>query len=442
MSIFDIFKKKYKKEPFVTETSIESNVRAESVSEIDEVPESYLVERLVSRSCGKAWALPVSVDASNVSFLKSTYVAFDVETTGLDASCDRIIEVGAVWFVDGCPTKTFSSLVNPERNVPESATAINHITNAMVASAPSEQEVFNDLIEFLGKAINGEVIMCAHNARFDFKFLCKTLSRLGYNAEFKYIDTLNLSRTYIKGVANYKQSTLERYFGLTNENVHRAVFDAENCGKILYCILDGAVFVSEEPFHYDYSEKGHKYWSKGENDRLSGDLDSALRLFDKARKEGYAYPVLYESWAKTYRKLKDFENEILILEEAIQRFGEHRSEHFEARKIKAQSLLLAQREKENARQKKILEKAMKEEEKRHQKENGVKKPQRPVGRPVIQYTDDGTVVKEFDSITIASREVGISTKCIRDAAIGKQKHAGGYCWKYATIVSVKDGTNN
>lgn len=56
----------------------------------------------------------------------------------------------------------------------------------------------------------------------------------------------------------------------------------------------------------------------------------------------------------------------------------------------------------------------------------------------MQYADDGTMVKEFDSISAAANELGISSKCIRDAASGKQKHAGGFCWKY---VSPDDSDN-
>jgi DNA polymerase III subunit epsilon len=45
-------------------------------------------------------------------------------------------------------------------------------------------------------------------------------------------------------------------------------------------------------------------------------------------------------------------------------------------------------------------------------------------------TDDGVVIKEFKTIASAVKEVGVSSKSIRDAANGVQKHAGGYCWKY------------
>lgn len=60
------------------------------------------------------------------------------------------------------------------------------------------------------------------------------------------------------------------------------------------------------------------------------------------------------------------------------------------------------------------------------------KPARKSGaRPVIQCDDEGTVIKEFASAAAAASETGIGASSIRSAANGKQKHAGGFCWKYA-----------
>ena len=73
-----------------------------------------------------------------------------------------------------------------------------------------------------------------------FSHPCNTLSRLGFNANIEYIDTLSLSRKYLHGLENYKQSTIENYFGLTNPSSHRAASDAENCGHILYRLMDVA----------------------------------------------------------------------------------------------------------------------------------------------------------------------------------------------------------
>ncbi len=65
---------------------------------------------------------------------------------------------------------------------------------------------------------------------------------------------------------------------------------------------------------------GYKYWEDGDAERKAGNIEKAIRLFDEARFNGYFAPVLYRSYAMAYRKLKDLDNEIDILEEAIERY--------------------------------------------------------------------------------------------------------------------------
>lgn len=152
---------------------------------------------------GKVFAEKLEVDISNVDEFRKTFIAFDVETTGLNSSSDRIVEIGAVLFKEGVPIQSFGTLVNPKVRIAASASAINNITNEMLNSAPNEQEVYPQLVEFLGDALDGKITMCAHNASFDFGFLSNTFSRLGYDAKIKYVDTLSLSRKHIKGIGQY-----------------------------------------------------------------------------------------------------------------------------------------------------------------------------------------------------------------------------------------------
>lgn len=64
---------------------------------------------------------------------------------------------------------------------------------------------------------------------------------------------------------------------------------------------------------------GYVYWEKGDELRKSGDIENSIKLFDKARYFGYNAPVLYDSYAMAYRKLKDYDNVIEILYEGIER---------------------------------------------------------------------------------------------------------------------------
>ena len=145
----------------------------------------------------------------------------------------------------------------------------------------------------------------------------------------------------------------------------------------------------------------------------------------KARLNGYAAPALYTSYALAYRQLKDYSNEIVILDEGIARMPDQASA-WSARRTKAISLLFAQQEKER----KAAEKLKRQAEKVVQKEIAVSVPKNPRGRAILQMDDSGNIIKEFDSIAAAVQEVGVSSKSIRDAANGVQKRAGGYHWMY------------
>ena len=218
MGIFDIFKKK-------VEPQFQGNNEVQSKASVQP---------------GIATSKRIDIAFHNINSIENCFIAFDVETTGLNPVTDRIVEIGAVIFQNGKVNKIFSSLVNPGISIPDAASAVNHITNSMLTKAPTETDIYPQLLDFLGDALCGKIIMCAHNAKFDFDFLCNTLSRLGFNANIEYVDTLSLSRKYLHGLENHKQCTLEEYFGLINLSSHRAASDAENCGHILFRLLDVA----------------------------------------------------------------------------------------------------------------------------------------------------------------------------------------------------------
>lgn len=177
------------------------------------------------------------VDAEIVRNLSQRFIAFDVETTGLHTHTDRIVEIGAVLFENGEPVSTFSTLVNPGISMPEKATEICHITNEMLSAAPSEEQVYPELLRFLGDALSCGTFMCAHNARFDLDMLRHTLVRLGYQADIRYVDTLKLSWRCLPGMPNYKQPTLAAQLGIAAGTAHRAADDALVCGRLLVHML-------------------------------------------------------------------------------------------------------------------------------------------------------------------------------------------------------------
>lgn len=177
------------------------------------------------------------IDTKIKAALKQRFIAFDFETTGLDRENDRIIEIGAVLFEDCEPTLVFTTLV--KQTVQSSADALktHHITEDMLAGAPSEKASIDGFLDFLGDAVDGKTYLVAHNAKFDAEFLINALCRYGYTSEFRCIDTLSEARQRVNGVPNYKQETLAEHFGIKSNNAHRAPDDAMVCGKILIRLL-------------------------------------------------------------------------------------------------------------------------------------------------------------------------------------------------------------
>ncbi len=177
------------------------------------------------------------ITSGNINELQHSFIAFDTETTGLNSDSDVIIELGAVKFVDGNIAGSYGTLVNEGREVPEEASRVNHITTKMLKKEGKGPDIaYRELLSFIGDALQGHTVICAHNAPFDIAFLTNALERLGYSGTIKFIDTLSLSRKMIKGLNNYKQDTVAEYFGLKNKEAHRAVTDAEICGMI-FCNL-------------------------------------------------------------------------------------------------------------------------------------------------------------------------------------------------------------
>ena len=630
MGLFDkffdkLFKKKIiKPQQDIIQGKIEYTKQMES--EIKHKTEQL---KMVQHKRGLVSTYKLQVNDDEIKNLKNRYIAFDVETTGLSPINDKIIEVGAVLFENGEIIKRYSSLVNSEVVIPASATAVNNITNEMIQDAPKEDVVYAELVEFLDDVLKEQTVICAHNATFDMKFLSETLMRLGYYGKIHYVDTLSLSRNLIKGLHNYKQDTVATYFELVNFQSHRAVSDAEICGRILWNLLQikekvqekkikvfeknkpsdeemevcayiqnciekkggdskwlgfyknssnyvdisylysvlkfkcakkgkyiivekeviGKINLNIEPctmseggtsyirvyfnspfelepladyfyklyihcrksaldyfkYHKCYEVEyknspamlnqlsdtdvgiilesakkrkkesdnphinestisssresqiaikdiiinpihdrvplsdilnknnfdkgfidGYSLWKQGDNLRKEGELESAIKLFDLARYNGYDAPVLYTSYAMAFRKLKDYENEIDILNEGIERIRNNSTKvsQFEVRRDKAIQLLHKQKEAE----KRKLENEKLKNEKSIVFNNS---PVRSNGRAILQLTDEMVLIKRYDTVSQAVRETGVNSKSIRDAAKGVQKHAGGYIWKYA-----------
>ena len=162
------------------------------------------------------------------------FIAFDLETTGIQPKTDAVIEIGAVRFHGNKTVGTFCTLINPGRPIPPEASAVNGITDDMVAGSPGIETVLAELADFCG-----DLPLVAHNAPFDFKFLLAAVEKHRARApKGVVLDSCALARIIFPGMFNYKLGTLVRHFGFPNGTFHRAEEDSVYCGLLFARIVE------------------------------------------------------------------------------------------------------------------------------------------------------------------------------------------------------------
>ena len=161
------------------------------------------------------------------------FIVFDIETTGLSSSNDRITEIGALLISGGEVKDTFSSFVNPHMEISEKIIKLTGITNEMVADAPDDVDVVKKFLEFA----DGRMLV-AHNANFDVSFIRAVADRNGLQFNNPYCDTVPISRSTLRELKKHTLDSIADALKLGGFNHHRAVDDAEVLAKIFVRLLD------------------------------------------------------------------------------------------------------------------------------------------------------------------------------------------------------------
>lgn len=168
-------------------------------------------------------------------------VMFDVETTGLSAQNDRIIEFAGVHYhVDEnfkfTEVDSFNTYINPERLIPEKITEITGITDATVADAPTESEIAEKIIEFCGNTT-----AIGYNIDFDVRFISAMRERVfGLKYQPVMIDCLKMARDSLcnEDLPNKKLGTVANFFGIEFD-AHSAYQDIYATAKVVEYLVAG-----------------------------------------------------------------------------------------------------------------------------------------------------------------------------------------------------------
>lgn len=160
--------------------------------------------------------------------LDTEIVAFDIETTGLNAGSDRMTEIGAVIFSGDEVKESFNTFVNPGMHIPAEITQLTGIKDSDVKDAPGEEEALRAFLEFAG----GRPLV-AHNARFDTGFMSAAADRCGIDFDPVFLDTLPLAQALLPDLKRHKLDMVSNRLSLPDFNHHRASDDALVCGRIM-----------------------------------------------------------------------------------------------------------------------------------------------------------------------------------------------------------------
>ncbi len=161
------------------------------------------------------------------------YAIIDIETTGGSSRIEKITEI-AIYLHDGQQiTGEFSSLINPERNIPYFITNLTGITNEMVEDAPRFYEVAKTIVELT----EGRTFV-AHNAKFDYSFIREEFKSLGFNFKRSLLDTVTLSRKLFPGHPSYSLGNICKDLNININGRHRAAGDALATVKLFEMLLE------------------------------------------------------------------------------------------------------------------------------------------------------------------------------------------------------------
>jgi DNA polymerase III subunit epsilon len=153
-----------------------------------------------------------------------TYVVFDTETTGLTPSSDEIVQIAAVRVVNGrrVAREVFDTLVDPQRAIPASSTAVHGITEDMVKGAPTILDAGKRFHDFARGAV-----LVAHNAPFDMEFLRRHERGMGVRFDHPVLDTVLLSAVVYGQLEQHSLDALTARLGITipEEARHTAIGD-------------------------------------------------------------------------------------------------------------------------------------------------------------------------------------------------------------------------
>lgn len=211
--------------------------------------------------------------------IPNKYIAFDIETTGLDPMYDEIIEIGAIKIEDGKEIETFSTLIKPKYKIDEFITELTGITNEMVMDAPKINEVLPKFMDFIKDSV-----ILGHNVDFDINFIYDNLINEDMNPITNdFVDTLRLSRRLLPELKHHRLSDLANYYNIDTTGSHRSLTDVRITIDIFKNLekLVESKYSNIENFKEACKKKSHSGYKASDITTTNTEFDEDNLLYDK-----------------------------------------------------------------------------------------------------------------------------------------------------------------
>lgn len=159
--------------------------------------------------------------------MSNTYIALDLETTGLRPASDKILEIGALKIEEGEVTATYETFLDHQIEIPPQITALTGITREMVEGSREPGEAIRRFLEF-----SGDLPLLGHNIIFDYGFMKQAVVNLGGTYERRGLDTLTIARLCLPQLPGKSLDKVAAYYGIPQEHHHRALDDALTAARL------------------------------------------------------------------------------------------------------------------------------------------------------------------------------------------------------------------
>ena len=177
--------------------------------------------------------VPIVYNEVEMDLSEATYVVFDVETTGLSAIYNDLIQVAASKMYKGNVIAEFDEFINPGHPLSAFTTELTGITDDHVKNAKPLEQVLQEFQEFCK-----DTVLVAHNATFDVGFMNANYERHGLpRISQPVIDTLEFARNLYPEYKRHGLGPLTKRFGVALEHHHMANYDAEATGRLLFIFI-------------------------------------------------------------------------------------------------------------------------------------------------------------------------------------------------------------